>query len=299
MEYLLATLAALVSAVAIVLQRLGLESAPIDEALTPGLFLTVLRRGVWLLGFTLLLVQFVLQASALHFGSLSVVQPILNSELVFLVVILAVVFHHPVGRQEVVGVVAVVAGLAGFFVAASPTAGTGQPDHRAWIAVTSVVATLVAGLVVTGRLGPRWWRAAALGAAAAVLFSYNAGLTKSLTTLISEGWGHVATSWVPYALAVTGACGLLLLQASLHAGPVTASRTANVVIGPLAGIVIGITAFDERLATAGGRVAGAGVSLVLLLVGAAILARSRLVADTGAGAGSELLGPSPIPPPVV
>ncbi len=297
MEYLLATLAALASAVAIVLQRLGLESAPIDKALTPGLLFKVLGRGVWLAGFTLLLVQFVLQASALHFGSLSVVQPILTSELVFLVAILAVVFHHPVGRREVVGVIAVVAGLAGFFVAASPTAGAGQPDRQAWIAVTSVVATLVTGLVVTGSLGPRWWRAAALGGAAAVLFAYNAGLTKSLTTLISEGWGHVATSWVPYGLAVTGACGLLLLQASLHAGPVTASRTANVVIGPLTGIIIGVTAFDERLSTGVGRVAGATASLVLLLVGATILARSRLVAE--ASTGGELLGGSPIPPPVV
>jgi drug/metabolite transporter (DMT)-like permease len=78
-----------------------------------------------------MLCMFVLQASALRFGPLSVVQPVLTCELIFLVVILVTAFHRTVGWRELLGIAAIVAGLAGFFVAASPAQGTGQPGGQA------------------------------------------------------------------------------------------------------------------------------------------------------------------------
>ena len=52
--------------------------------------------------------------------------------------------------------------------------------------------------------GPRWWRAAAFGAATAVTAAYTAALTKAITSYTKEGWGHVFTHFQPYMLAVTG-----------------------------------------------------------------------------------------------
>jgi hypothetical protein len=60
-----------------------------------------------------MIISFVLQAVALHFGRLSQVQPILTTELVFLVVILAVWFGFTIGRREWLGSLAVTGGLAG------------------------------------------------------------------------------------------------------------------------------------------------------------------------------------------
>ncbi|HEY3842303.1 MAG TPA: hypothetical protein VGL48_03560 [Acidimicrobiales bacterium] len=68
------------------------------------------------------------------------------------------------------------------------------------------------------------WRAAAVGAAAAMLFAYNAALTKATTTLITHGWSLVFVNWEPYAIAVAGLASFFLLQNVLHAGPVAASR---------------------------------------------------------------------------
>ncbi len=300
MAILLASIAALLSATAVVLQRVALESATVESSLSPKLMSHALRKRGWLLGFGLMLGQFVLQASALRVGQLSVVQPVLTTELIFLVAILAFGFHRRVGRAEVVGVVAIVAGLAGFFASAHPAVGKGQPDQRAWLVLTLLVAVAAGALVLSGRTGPRWWRAAAIGAGAAVLFAYNAALTKTLTTLLRHGgWAHVFTSWEVYGLAVTGVLGLFLLQSALHAGPITASRTTNVIVNPLVSIAIGVTAFSEKLRGGALYVLLEVVAIGVLCAGVVVLVRSPLVAGMGGTAGDEFLGAGPLPPPVV
>jgi drug/metabolite transporter (DMT)-like permease len=245
----------------------------------------------------LLLVQFVLQAIALRFGQLSVVQPLLTLDLLFVVAILAVFFHRPLGWREWLGAIGIVGGLAGFLALASPANGRGIPTSHGWWAVTIVVAVAAVVLVVATRWGPRWWRAAAFGAASAMLFAYNAALTKTTTTLITRGWGHVFTHWEPYAIAVTGLAGFFLLQNALHAGPIAASRATTVACNPLVSIAIGATVFEEHLRTGNGFVVAEVAALVVLVVGALLLVQSPLVAGSAAeGEPGELLGaPAGVP----
>jgi drug/metabolite transporter (DMT)-like permease len=289
----LAAGAAFLSATAVVLQRVALESAQVGSSFSPRLMTHALRTRGWLIGFGLMLCMFVLQATALRFGQLSVVQPVGTCELIFLVLILVTVFHRHVGWRELLGVAAIVTGLGGFFAAASPAVGTGQPGGRAWLAVSVAVATCAFGLVTASRAGPRWWRAAALGAASAVLFADNAALTKTLTALLrAGGWGHVFENWDPYALALTGACGLFLMQSALHAGPIAASRTTSVIVNPLASIVIGITAFGERLRPGPGFAALDLLALAVMCAGVVLLIRSPLVAGLTGTRSDEYLGKS-------
>ena len=225
MVYLLATTAALASAVGGVLQRIGIQSAPAEDAMRLRLLTNAFRRRVWLAGLGFLLLTFVLQAMALRFGDLTVVQPILTTELLFLIAILAVVFHHPVGWREILGAVGIVAGLAGFLALSAPAAGQGIPGPQAWWTVSVIVlGSPSPSWWWPPASGPRWWRAVAFGAAAAVLFAYTSSFIKATTTLITGGWGHVFTHWEPYALALTGLLGFFMLQNALHAGPIAASR---------------------------------------------------------------------------
>src|SRR5262249_52645439 len=83
MVFVLALGAALANALTSVFQRMGVERAPADSTLRLSLLVFALRRRIWLLGFALMIVSFLLQAVALHFGRLSQVQPILTTELVF------------------------------------------------------------------------------------------------------------------------------------------------------------------------------------------------------------------------
>jgi uncharacterized membrane protein len=120
MVYVLALAASLANALTSVFQRIGVQNAPADATLKLSLMTHALRRGVWLAGFGLMIVSFLLQAVALHLGRLSEVQPILTIELVFLTAILALWFRFPIGRREWIGAIAVTAGLSGFLYFAHP-----------------------------------------------------------------------------------------------------------------------------------------------------------------------------------
>lgn len=277
MVYALALAAALVSASAGITQRLGLETAPLGSAMRLRLLTYALRRGIWLFGFALLLAQFVLQAMALRFGQLSVVQPVLTMDLLFVVTILAVLFHRPIGWREWTGAGAIVAGLAGFLVIAHPATGKGNVGTHLWGIVTVSTFLAATALVLGAQRGARWWRAAAFGAASAILFAYNAALTKATTDLITHGWSHVFIHWEPYGIAVTGLAGFFLLQNALHAGPIAASRATLVTCNPLASIAIGAAVFGEHLRSGGVPITAEILALLLLSSGAVLLAHSPLV----------------------
>jgi drug/metabolite transporter (DMT)-like permease len=292
--YVLALLASLSSAVAGVLQRMGIEKSPATDAMKLRLLTQALRRGIWLLGFALLLVTFVLQATALRFGDLAVVAPVATTDLLFVVLILAVVFHRRVGVQEIAGSGGVVIGLAAFLALAAPSKGRGIPSHSGWIVVTAIVVAATVALVIGARHGPRWVRAAAYGSAAAMLFAYNGALTKATTTLITEGWGHVFVSWEPYALLIAGGLGFFLLQNALHAGPLAASRAAMVIVSPLVAVTIGITIFHEHPRSGAGFVVGEALALVVMCVGAFVLSQAPLVTGDSAEDSEMLTEPVPV-----
>ena len=289
--YLLAATAAFVSALTSVLQRIGVETAPESTTLRLSLMAHAIKRGIWLIGFALMLVQFGLQATALRFGELSVVQPVLTTELLFLLLILGVWFRYRLTWKEWLGAVVIVAGLGGFFLAAKPAGGNAIPSNHAWLVASVILIGAIAGFIAAARYGPRWWRAAAFGAATAITAAYSAALTKAITSYTKEGWGHVFTHFEPYMLAITGLGTVFLIQNALHAGPITASRTTMVTINPLVSIVLGITLFADRLRSGPGWVAAEIFALAVLVVGVVVLARSPLVAGTqGVDHPDEMLG---------
>src|SRR5260370_17825514 len=93
MVFARARAAALINAQTSPLQGLGVQNAPADATLRLSLLKYALRRGVWLLGFALLIVSFILQAAPLHPGSLSEVHPNLPTELEVLAPLLARLFR--------------------------------------------------------------------------------------------------------------------------------------------------------------------------------------------------------------
>jgi drug/metabolite transporter (DMT)-like permease len=289
--YVLAASAAFVNALTSVLQRIGVETAPDSTTMRWSLMAHALKRGIWLIGFVLMLVVFGLQATALRFGELSVVQPVLTTELLFLLLILGVWFRYRLGWQEWLGAGIIVAGLGAFFLAAAPSGGQVQPTNSQFLVASAILIVAIGGCIAAAMRGPRWWRAAAFGAATAVTAAFSAAITKSITTYITEGWGHVFTHAQPYLLAVTGLGTVFLLQNALHAGPITASRTTLVTINPLVSIVLGVTLFGDRLRSGPLWISLEVLALAVLVAGVVVLARSPLVAGTNeAGDLDEMLG---------
>ena len=293
MAYVLAASAAFVNALTSVLQRIGVETAPDSDTMRLSLMKHAIKRGIWLIGFALMLVVFALQATALRFGELSVVQPVLTTELLFLLLILGAWFRYRLTWKEWLGSLVIVAGLGLFFVAADPRGGNAIPTNRQWVVASVILLAAIAGFIVAALRGPRWWRAASFGAATAVTAAYTASLTKAITTYTTEGWGHVLTHFQPYMLAICGLGTVFLLQNALHAGPITASRTTLVTINPLVSIVLGLTLFHDRLRTGFGWISLEVFGLAVLVAGVVVLARSPLVAgvpEAGASEIDEMLG---------
>ena len=286
-----AALAALVNALTSVLQRLGVETAPESSALRASLIGHAVRQKVWLIGFGFSLVYFGLVATALKHGELSTVQPVLTTELVFLLLILGVWFRYHLGVREWLGCLVVVAGLGGFFLAARPHGGQELPTTTEWVVATAALAVVVTFGVLGGLRGPRWWRAASLGAATAVAASFTSVLTKAITSYLDHGWSAVFSHFEPYALGVVGVGTIFLLQSALHAGPITASRTTLITLNPLVSIVFGITMFGDILRGGPLWITVEVAALAVLVAGVVILTRSPLVAGApDGGIDAEKLG---------
>src|ERR1700722_17326717 len=181
---------------------MGVEDAPDDATLRLSLLTHALRRGVWLLGFALMIASFVLQAIALHLGRLSEVQPVLTTELVFLVVVLAAWFGFTIGRRECLGALAVTGGLAGFLYFADPVDGTLSPPLWEWVVMGGACSAAIVIAVLLAMRGQRWWRAAMFGFAASVSFAFTAACTKVVSDFATADWASLYRHWQTYALAV-------------------------------------------------------------------------------------------------
>jgi drug/metabolite transporter (DMT)-like permease len=292
MVYVLALGAAFANALTSVFQRKGIELAPASTTLRLSLIAYAVRRGIWLAGFALMIVSFLLQAVALHFGRLSEVQPVLTTELVFLVVVLSSWFGYRIGRREWIGALAVTAGLAGFLLFADPVDGTLSPPLWEWIVAGGACIAGIAVAVALALRGPRWWRAAMFGTAASISFAFTAACTKVVSGFAAADWASLYRHWQTYALACFGALAVFLAQNAIHAGPIVASQSTIVLVDPVASILVGVGLFGDNLRTSGAWGPLEALSLLVMVGGAVLLAHSPLVAGLkGGDQYSELLTP--------
>ncbi|MEU8588952.1 DMT family transporter [Streptomyces sp. NPDC048664] len=292
---LLALLAALSNAAASVLQRRAAADEPEDGA---GMRQTVRwlarapRKGAWLAGAGLLALSAVLQALALAVGGLSVVQPLMASELLFTLVVGSVVFRRRPSRRTWLAFLALACGLALFLTAAEPSPGRSTATPGRWPVTGAAVLCALVLLVAVARPLRGAPRAALLGLASAVAFAATAALLKEVTGTVAQGWGAVFTRWPLYALAGVGALAFVLLQSALRAGTLTASQPALTLGDALTSVALGWVLFDEVIAL-GVRVLPEVIGAVLIGAGSVGLARAPTVSGAWDAPPGGCGGPGP------
>jgi drug/metabolite transporter (DMT)-like permease len=268
------------NALATVLQRIGVEEAPSDAKSSSKLMASVLTRPVWFVGLLFATASFLLQALALSLGDLSTVQPVMVTELVFLMAVLGFWFRRPLGWGEWAGACTTAVGLGIFLSVGSPTGGTLRPSVNSWGMVLGAASFGTALSLFMTRFGSRSWRAAWFGVAGGILFALTAALLKVSSDYVAkQGIGHLFFHWQPYAVAVTGLIGLVLVQHALQSGSIAASQSALLIVNPIASILIGTLLFGDRLRTAGGRGVILAFGLVVMCVGLVVLAHSPLISS--------------------
>jgi drug/metabolite transporter (DMT)-like permease len=265
--------AALSSAVNLMTQHSASAGAPKREKgwrLVAYLF----RQPPWLLGWVAAAGAFACQAVALHYGQLSVVQPILVTELVFVLVLRRLWIRQDVARAAWAAALVVCGALAAFLVAAEPTGGHSSPETAQWLSALLVFGGAMALLTALGTRGSPARRAAVLAAAAGLAWALTATFVKTATeTLATDGIVGMLTRWPVYALVAAVVIGTLLDQSALHVGPLSASKPLLAIVNPLASIALSIWLFDERFTDSPARISIAVAAMAVLA--AAVIALSR------------------------
>jgi drug/metabolite transporter (DMT)-like permease len=233
------------------------------------------RQPLWLLGWVAAVGGFVFQALALHRGQLSVVQPLLITELVFVLVLRRVWIRQDVARAAWAAAGVVCAALGVFLGVAEPTGGHPDAKTAAWLSALLVFGGAAGLLVLAATRGSPTRRAAAFGVAGALAWALTAVFIKSTTnTLATFGLVGTLARWPVYALAAAALTATVLEQSALHVGPLSVSQPLLVVINPLASIVLSVWLFDERFTASPARVTIAVVSFAVMAAGVVMLSRT-------------------------
>jgi drug/metabolite transporter (DMT)-like permease len=275
---ILAALGAAMSfAVAAILQQESAQLASQDKSLSLRLLTDLLRRPKWLAGVGFLLAGFGLQALALSYGPVALVQPIVVTELAFAIPLAIWRRHRRAGRQEWIGIACVVAGVTIFLLAASPSSGTPNPAEGAWLASLVPVGAVAAIAVVIGASRRDQSRPMLLGAAAGLAFGVLAVLTKVTTYLLSVNVGQAFLHWQPYAAIGVGIAALVVSQSAYQAGPLAYSLPFVDILEPVVAVVIGETVLGEELHVSGGILAVEAIAGAVAATGIVFLTTSKTV----------------------
>jgi drug/metabolite transporter (DMT)-like permease len=288
LTYVLAVLAACANAVSSALQRKANKRVPQRENMSLRHIWMLLHQPVWFGGILAITAGFLLQASALDSGQLSVVEPVLVLELPFALLAGSWLFRQRLGLREWLPAAAMTAGLAALLFLLAPSAG-GSPRvyWYEWLAGAGANLALVGSLVLWARC---LWaragaggsggslRAAVLAVAAGSAFGLTAALMKAMTRTLSGGIAGLFTDWPVYAMVAAGVLGMFLTQAALNAGQLIAAQPGLTLSDPLISVLWGVLIFHEQVRQ-GWYVLGEVFCAGVIVGGVIMLARSPLLSD--------------------
>lgn len=231
---------------------------------------------VWLAGMGGQIAGFGLHALALHDGPLTLVQPLMVTEVVFALPLRQLLEARPPRRGELGWAGLLCAGLAGFLVAATPSEGLPHaPDPVPTVVSVAAVALGMALCAYLGRSAQGRFAAACLGVGAGLAFAGTAGALKEVTVELGHGAGAVFGDWPVYALAVAGAAGMVFTQLAFRAAPLRASLPAMSTVDTVVSLAIGVAVLDEPFRVSAPSLVGEVVGLVAVVAGLAGLTAGR------------------------
>jgi hypothetical protein len=252
------------------------------------LFADLAVNRLWLIGITVDISASAMQAIALHFGALALVQPILVLDLLFAVVITAVLARRRPDRIVVAGVLCCTGGLALFLAVARPQSPPVSVEPTILVPLGIGIAVTIVLCLVAWRVSPQRYLPLATAFACGAIFGVTAFLLKEITQTIGLGFNPPSQQWPLYAFIIAEPVGFLLnqdaFQESSLIAPVLAIRT---VTDPLVAIGIGLVWLNEQIASSPAAIAAEVVGLIVMSVGVLALAYRS----------PHMAAHSPAPPP--
>ncbi len=250
------------------------REAPAQEHLRLALARNLVRRRRWLIGTGLSILGFPLQLLALYLAPLIVVQPALAVGLLALMFVGQRMLHERAGRYEYIAMGLIIVGVVG--------AGLFAPPHS--VTHTSQRLTITLVLLGLGLASLLPYALRFLGhprpeitiICAGLAFGWSGVATKLASDDLHGSHVLVALLWAASTAAASGV-GTLSEMSSLQSRPAIQVAPVVFVTQTFVPIVLAPTLLEEHFTDTPGGGGPLAIALVLLLVGAALMARSPLL----------------------
>lgn len=273
----LALLSALSFATSTVVQHRAATSAVVSPGRGAALRLAgqLLRTPAWLAGQGAAACGFVLHGTALWFGPVTLVQPLLSTGLVLTLALGALVDRrHPdrplPGPREWLSAGVVALGVLIFLVSAAPHGGQRHGYAPVLLAASGLAFAGLGGAFAWSRRPRAPHRALALGLAAGLGFGVTGVLLKEVVHERLSGWTAI---WPALLMIALGGCSIVAAQTAYQAGRLIESLPSLTVTEPVVAVSLATLAFDEMLRPGWLAHVGQVAGLLILALGVIDLAR--------------------------
>lgn len=275
LAYALALAAALATGTGFALQQHAAGREPGTRFLRPGLMTGLLREPRWLAGLGCMVAGQLLSAWSVAHLELTLAEPLLATSLLFALVLSVPLSGQVLRAGEAAGALTLCAGVALLSYARSAgPAGLSFGSSSHWPAAAGVAAAAFAA-VHAGRRCRGNLRAGLTGAAAGLVFGVQDALTRQVMRDTGPGWWPgLLAGWPVWALAGAGAAGLWLAQSAFSAGPLRASLPAVTAAELLAGMLLGVAVFGDRVQVSPGGLAAQAGGVAALAAGVIAVGRA-------------------------
>ncbi|MCX8554560.1 DMT family transporter [Mycobacterium sp. SMC-16] len=217
---------------------------------------------------------FALQAAALAVGTVATVQPLIATQLLFVLVLASFQQHRWPAVRDGLSAAAVCGGIALLLSTEGRMGLAGHPDRPRIILTVVAVVAVIAVLVAAGRRAPSWLASMLLGTGAGLFQAMSAGFMKlALRDYAHRGLADMLADWPVYAVPVSVLGGVVLGQLAFATGTLPPAVAAMSVTNPVASLAFALFAF-EVLPREPAVLAGIAVSGVVIAVGLVGLAAS-------------------------
>jgi drug/metabolite transporter (DMT)-like permease len=249
--------------------------------------LTVLRfvgrltsSKAWVAGWVTNVVGNGVQAIALKLGSVSAVQPLMSTQLLFAMSFASAEERRWPSLRDISSAVAVCAGLVILLTTEGATPQSAPPHRGRALAMAIGAIGIIAVLRLISRHVTATLASVLSGVSAGLCHAMSAVLIKVIIEDVSaHGLARAALHWPVYALIVSTAGGFVLGQLAVASGPLPAAVAAMSATNPVASFLVGMLAFDAPMPRDPGVVAAIAVSGVLIVAGIIGLANATGTQD--------------------
>lgn len=298
-----ALVAAMLNGFGFVLQQHAAQQERVAKFLHLSLIGKLIHNRRWLIGVAVVVAGNVLSAWTLGHLTLTVIEPLLTTNLLFALLLAVPLSGQALRRTEIIGALLLSAGVAALSVTRTvraPSERFGSFSH--WPVAACTIAVIALCLVQLGRRRSGLLRAALTGAASGLVLGIADALTRSSVQVLD---GHhplrLLSTWPGYATVAAAIVGWYLMQSAFSVAPLHASLPAITAAEPLSGMVLGVLVFGDVVHVSPWLLALQAAGVAAMIGGVVLVARAPVFRELNLrqlphGARGRLQQPAPTRP---